>query len=790
MPLALPFLLALASPQALRADEPSRLPAVDARVVKGIDKPQRVIVALQDPGDFSRMPAAPERAVTSQPHGRSLRAAVFEQRKAEVLQALRAVPGDAPRVVHDLRPLGMMVLEVTSGHMARLGTLDDVARVWPDVPLEAQLDTSLPYVQAPAFHQSHAGGAGTAVAVIDTPVRANLPAFGSCPSPGSPGCPVKLQLNFASSSLEDLMAREDQIGIGSHGSNVAAVVLGMAPDTSILSLNVFHNDPATGGVIANLSDTLAAMAWVADNAHAYGIVAVNTSLGTYRTDPGACNDSASFGPVRTLHRDHGVLTVTVSGNDALSNAVRDPGCVSSAIAVGALFDQDKSWYSDPDCSQDQPRAGQLACFSNLNGLVDIVAPGVDVSAGGYTMTGTSQAAPHVAGAIAAWQSFHLANDGEFRSAAWMQRNLLANSTSPLVHLDSRSFSQLRMGQRVDWAYAHGFGWWYEELPDNAIPGSNPGLTETLTIDSQPWNAQGAYLYLEVVHPYPEDVQVTLTSPAGTQASFRLPYGQANFTGLVGRTVFPGVFGPIAGAPANGTWTLSLRDTQGNATGHYLQGALYLVREGCTSQCEGQGCGDDRCGGRCGSVCVIDGSCELEGPSANNPCVACLPAVQAGAWTTLNGDACDSGQVCSGPGTCQMGQCVSEPMACLTPGVCEGQGDCDPSTGTCVYAPLADGTTCDDGDGCTEGDTCHEGQCDGVNVCGSGGGGGDGGGSGGPADEVPVQPGAGGSPEATESSGCGCRSATTGASGRGALWFVVVLLVWARRRTPRAAVTSA
>ncbi len=770
--LALPLLLCMTSSHAQGAD-PVEHAAPGSR--------QRVIVALHHPGNAARMPAAPEHGVSSR--SLSLRTGAFAQHKAKVIQALKAVPGDAPRVVHDLAPLGMMVLEVTSDHVARLATLEDVARVWPDVLLEAQLDTSLPYVQAPAFHQSHGRGAGTAVAVLDTPVRANLPAFGSCAFPGAPGCPVKTLLNFASSSVEDVMAREDHLGIGSHGSNVAAVVLGMAPETTILSVNVFHNDPTTGSVVANLSDTLAAMAWVADNAHAYGIVAVNTSLGTFRTDPGACNDSASFEPIRALHRDHNVLTVTVSGNDALSNAVRDPGCVSSAVAVGALFDQDTSWYSDAFCSQDQPRAGQLACFSNLNGLVDVVAPGVGVSAGGYTMTGTSQAAPHVTGAIAAWQSFHLANDGAFRSAAWMQRNLLANSTSPLVHSDSRSFSRLRMGHGVDWDYAHAFGWWYDEQPDNVIPTATPGLTEKLAIDSQPWNVGGAYLYLEVVHPHPENVQVTLTSPTGTQASFRLPYGQANFTGLVGRSVFPGVFGPIAGSPANGAWTLSLRDTEGDSVGHYLQGALYLVREGCTPQCEDEGCGDDRCGGPCGDICIIDGSCRLEGPSADNPCVACVPAVQVGAWTTLNGDPCDAGQVCSEPGTCQMGQCVSEPMVCLTPGDCEGAGSCDPSTGTCAYAPLADGTLCDDGDGCTTGDACHRGRCEGERVCGSGGG------SGGPADEVPVQPDPEGDERSAESSGCGCRSVTTGTSGRNALWLAALLWMGAMIRR-RARLTSA
>ncbi len=50
------------------------------------------------------------------------------------------------------------------------------------------------------------------------------------------------------------------------------------------------------------------------------------------------------------------------------------------------------------------------------------------------------------------------------------------------------------------------------------------------------------------------------------------------------------------------------------------------------------------------------------------------------------------------------------IQCGPASACREAGVCDPETGACGYAPVADGTGCDDGDACTQRDLCAAGAC--------------------------------------------------------------------------------
>src|SRR5207247_921533 len=69
-----------------------------------------------------------------------------------------------------------------------------------------------------------------------------------------------------------------------------------------------------------------------------------------------------------------------------------------------------------------PKAGSVACFSNTAPFLSLLAPGAFIDAGGYTMAGTSQATPHVAGALAVLRAAFPKDDAEQSVARVLRSN--------------------------------------------------------------------------------------------------------------------------------------------------------------------------------------------------------------------------------------------------------------------------------------------------------------------------------------------------------------------------------
>lgn len=677
---------------------------------------QRVLVELASPVDDLAQDEPPEDAPvtrTSQALLQQKRAALLTAKTDMILRLDTATP-DTLNVVHWYPPFSLLAVDVTPAQIDALAALPNVARIHADREEQPHLASSLPAIAAPWFHNTRAAGKGTAVAVLDTPVRWDNGHFGTCPSPGAQGCAVAAIANFSSQTPQQVIAFEDANNKGSHGTNVAAIVHGVAPQARLLGLNVFSWNETDNKLSSRTSDQIEALAWVADKAATYDIVAVNMSIGGTPSGPGTCNDISRFDAIRTLWVDHGILAVVSSGNDGQTNAVASPGCLSMAVTVGAHFDTELDDYKG-SCQQISPVEREIACFSNLSGMVDILAPGLFIDAGGFRKSGTSMAAPHVAGAVAAWQSYFLEDEGEVKTPFWMHKRLLVQSSAPHVHTDGRRYQRLDFDQSIRWDHGRAFPYWYREATANQIPSGSTSFETSMTVSGQGWDVHSAYLTLDLVHEFPQHVEVRVIAPNGSSATFKLPSGQAHFTGVVGRTILPGALSSLAGSPVDGKWTLRIRDTVGTKTGNYLQGALYFTKQGCTPKCAGETCGDDTCGGSCGGFCVIDGTCRADGEKhPDNACQACK-ATSPAKWTSLDGPVCSDGNTCTVGDRCKLGVCTGNPFICPAAGPCEQAGECNEKTGLCEYAPRPDGLTCSDDDPCTVGDACSEGECQGTPI---------------------------------------------------------------------------
>jgi uncharacterized repeat protein (TIGR01451 family) len=281
-------------------------------------------------------------------------------------------------------PMGFRRFRSTAALNAFLAQ-PEVKAVYENRALHAVLAQSLPLIGQPSVAAVGEKGAGTTVAVIDDGIDYTLSAFGSCTAPGSPAsCHVVHSQDFGSGTTDT-----------SHGTNVSAIVLGVAPETQIAMLNAFS------GSSANSSDIIAAINWAISNRSTYNIVAINMSLGDGTKYTSACTSGNPFATPITNAISAGMTVVVASGNEKYTDGISSPACSPGAISVGAVYDANVGNVTFPGlCSDSTTAADKVACFSNSSSLLTMLAPGGAITAAGITMYGTSQATPHVAGAVA------------------------------------------------------------------------------------------------------------------------------------------------------------------------------------------------------------------------------------------------------------------------------------------------------------------------------------------------------------------------------------------------------
>ncbi len=254
------------------------------------------------------------------------------------------------------------------------------------------LTQSLPLISQTFVYDRGAGGADTSVVILDTGVDYTRSYFGSCTSPGVPADTCSVIYS------DDIATDDGSLDDNGHGTNVSGIVIGTAPETKIIVLDVFN------GSSASSFDVISAINWAVSNQDTYNIVAMNLSLGDGTQRSTHCENY--YKTYFQYARDVGILAAVSSGNDAHTDGISSPACNSNVISVGAVYDANVGGLSYGVCTDSSSTADQITCFSNSGSILDILAPGALITAGGYTLAGTSMAAPHVAGAIAVARSYY------------------------------------------------------------------------------------------------------------------------------------------------------------------------------------------------------------------------------------------------------------------------------------------------------------------------------------------------------------------------------------------------
>jgi uncharacterized repeat protein (TIGR01451 family) len=305
--------------------------------------------------------------------------------------------------VRDLPHLPLAIWTLASPEpLARLEALPAVRRVHEDGrvrPVSITPSNDLTLIAEPQAATAGFTGAGTTIAVIDGGLVSNYSTFGdfgTCDGVTlGPPCRVVVNDIFYSGSNASAETM--------HGTNVAAIALGVAPGAQLAMFNVFQQS------LASFSDILTAMDSVlADRtgANAFNYAVVNLSLGNGTTNATQCGGSALASAVTSLAAA-GVTTVAAAGNNGDKTGLGNPACAPGVVSVGAVYNTGwggLTWQTKPmtTCTDSSTAADQVTCFSQSANYLSLLAPGALVSApsSAFQMGGTSQATPHVAGSVA------------------------------------------------------------------------------------------------------------------------------------------------------------------------------------------------------------------------------------------------------------------------------------------------------------------------------------------------------------------------------------------------------